>query len=107
MDIFSFAYIVINLSDDVYVLKNTVWEEAGIKRTLEQTPPELSSDIYDFGMMLTGGGAMLPGLARLLYEKTGLQVQIAKRPMESVCRGILRVINHPEGPEAFLRYRER
>lgn len=80
---------------------------ATIKRTLELTPPELSSDLYDFGIMLTGGGAMLPGLARLLHEKTGLRVQIAKRPLESVCRGILRVINHPEGPEAFLRYRER
>lgn len=80
---------------------------ATIKRTLEQTPPELSSDLYDIGIMLTGGGAMLPGFARLLYEKTGLRVQIAKRPMESVCRGILRVINHPDGPDAFLRYRER
>ena len=78
-----------------------------IKRTLEQTPPELSSDLYDFGIMLTGGGAMIPGLDRLIYERTGLRVQIAKRPMESVCNGILRVINHPEGPEAFLKYRER
>ena len=78
-----------------------------IKRTLEQTPPELSSDLYDFGIMLTGGGALIPGLARLIYERTGLKVQIAKRPMESVCNGILRVMNHPEGPDAFLKYRER
>lgn len=78
-----------------------------IKRTMEQTPPELSSDLYDFGIVLTGGGALLPGLARLISEKTGIKVQVAKRPMESVCAGILRVIHHPEGPEAFLKYRER
>lgn len=78
-----------------------------IKRTLEQTPPELSSDLYDFGIVLTGGGALLPGLGRLILERTGVKVQVAKRPIESVCAGILRVINHPDGPESFLKYRER
>lgn len=78
-----------------------------IKQTLEQTPPELSSDLYDFGIMLTGGGALLPGLGRMIWERTGVRVQIAKRPMESVCNGILRVINTAGTPEEFLRYRER
>jgi rod shape-determining protein MreB len=78
-----------------------------IKQTLEQTPPELSSDLYDFGIMLTGGGALLPGLGRMIYDRTGVRVQVAKRPMESVCNGLLRIINSAENPEEFLRHRER
>ena len=78
-----------------------------IKQTLEQTPPEISSDLYDFGMMLTGGGSLLPGLGKLLHERTGLRVRFAKRPMESVCNGIFRVINQTNMPEEFLHYRER
>lgn len=78
-----------------------------IKQTLEQTPPELSSDLYDFGITLTGGGALLPGLGRLICDRTGVRVQVAKRPMESVCNGVLRIINSAENPEEFLRHRER
>ena len=78
-----------------------------IKQTLEQTPPELSSDLYDFGIMLTGGGALLPGLGRMIYDRTGVKVQVAKRPMESVCNGVFRIINSADRPEEFLRHRER
>ena len=74
---------------------------------VEQTPPELSSDLYDFGIVLTGGVAMLPGLARTVYERTGVRVKTAKRPMESVCNGVLRIINSAEHPDDYLRYRER
>lgn len=78
-----------------------------IKQTLEQTPPELSSDLYDIGIMLTGGSALLPGLGRLIFERTGMRVRIAKRPMESVCGGLLRVINSEGDLADLLRYRER
>ena len=78
-----------------------------IKQTFEQTPPELSSDLYDFGIMLTGGGALLPGFGRLIFERTGMRVRMAKRPMESVCGGLLRVINSEGDLEDLLRYRER
>ena len=78
-----------------------------IERTMEQTPPELSSDLYDFGIALTGGGALLPGLGRVIYERTGVRVRLAKRPMESVCGGILRVIEHEGDLSDLLRYRER
>ena len=78
-----------------------------IKQALEQTPPELSSDLYDFGIVLTGGGALIPGLGRIISEKTGVNVRIAQRPMESVCRGILRVIDSDEELEGVLRFRER
>lgn len=78
-----------------------------IAQTLERTPPEISSDLYDFGLILTGGGALLPGMAALIYEKTGMKVRIAKRPMESVCGGILRVIDGGADANGLLRFRER
>ena len=78
-----------------------------IQQTLEQTPPELSSDLYDFGIVLTGGGALLPGLARLIGERTGVRVQIAKRPLESVCAGLLRAMSVSEENDGFFTYRER
>lgn len=79
----------------------------GIKRTLEQTPPELSADIYDFGIMLTGGGALLKGFDRLINERTGIRVHKAKKPLESVCMGILRVIQSEGRMGNLLKYRGR
>ena len=79
----------------------------GIKKTLEQTPPELSADIYDFGIMLTGGGALLRGIDKLISERTGITVHVAKRPLESVCAGILRVIQSEGKLGNLLQYRGR
>ena len=78
-----------------------------IKKTLEQTPPELSADIYDFGIMLSGGGALLRGIDKLISERTGIQVKIAQRPLESVCVGILRVIESEGKLGNLLQYRGR
>ena len=78
-----------------------------IKTTLEETPPELSSDIYDFGIRLTGGGALLRGIDRLIEEQTGIKVTRAQRPLESVCGGILRVIESEGELGSLLRYRGR
>ena len=78
-----------------------------IGATLEQTPPELSSDIYDFGIMLTGGGALTRGIGKLIEERTGLRVVVAKRPLESVCAGILRVIETEGEYGSLLHYRGR
>ncbi len=58
-----------------------------VKVALEQTPPELASDIADRGMMLTGGGALLRDLDRLLLEETGLPVHVAEDPLTCVARG--------------------
>jgi rod shape-determining protein MreB len=58
-----------------------------VKVALEQTPPELASDIADRGMMLTGGGALLRDLDRLLLEETGLPVHIAEDPLTCVVKG--------------------
>lgn len=60
---------------------------SAIKIALEQTPPELCSDIAESGMMLTGGGALLRDLDRLLAEETSLPVFVAEDPLTCVVRG--------------------
>ena len=54
---------------------------------LERTPPELSADILDRGIVLTGGGAMLRGLEGLIEEKTGIHTMTAEEPMQAVAVG--------------------
>ncbi len=58
-----------------------------IKSTLERTPPELSADIIDNGIMLTGGGALLRGLDQLINRETGMPVHIAEDPLDCVVNG--------------------
>ena len=58
-----------------------------VKIALEQTPPELAADIVDKGIVLTGGGALLQNLDKLLREKTGLPIIIADDPLSSVVLG--------------------
>ncbi len=58
-----------------------------IKFTLEKTPPELASDIMELGIMLTGGGALLEGIDKLIRKETGMPVQIAEQPLDCVAIG--------------------
>ncbi|NOY71993.1 MAG: rod shape-determining protein [Gammaproteobacteria bacterium] len=58
-----------------------------VKAALEQTPPDLGSDIAERGMVLTGGGGLLRDLDRLLMEETGLPVFVAEEPLTCVARG--------------------
>ncbi|WP_434353284.1 rod shape-determining protein [Psychrobacter sp. HD31] len=60
---------------------------AAVKQALEQTPPELSSDIAERGIVLTGGGALLRNLDKLLSKETGLPVAVAEDPLTCVTRG--------------------
>ncbi|HTD89141.1 MAG TPA: rod shape-determining protein [Burkholderiales bacterium] len=60
---------------------------SAVKSALEQTPPELAADIAEKGMVLTGGGALLRDIDRLLMEETGLPVVIADDPLTCVARG--------------------
>ena len=78
-----------------------------IKATLEETPPELSADVYDQGITLTGGCANLRGIDKLIRERTGIRVTIAKNPLDSVCLGIGRVIESEGALQNLLRYRGR
>ena len=63
-----------------------------VKGALEQTPPELGSDVADRGIVLTGGGALLRDLDKLLMEETGLPVVVADDPLTCVARGGGRII---------------
>lgn len=63
-----------------------------IKRTLEQTPPDLAADIIDRGIMLAGGGAMLRGLDVLISHETGIVTHIAAEPLKCVVLGTGRVL---------------
>ncbi len=58
-----------------------------IRSTLENTPPELSADIIDHGIMLTGGGALLRGLDQLISKETSMPVRIAEEPLDCVADG--------------------
>ena len=58
-----------------------------IRTTLEKTPPELSADIIDHGITLTGGGALLKGLDILVSKETGMPVHIAEDPLDCVAKG--------------------
>ncbi len=58
-----------------------------VRTTLEKTPPELASDIVDRGIILSGGGAMLRGLDRLISAEVGIAVKIARNPLDCVVAG--------------------
>ena len=60
---------------------------AAVKKALERTPPELGADIAERGIVLTGGGALLRDLDKLLSEETGLPVIVADDPLTCVARG--------------------
>ena len=60
---------------------------SAVKNALEQTPPELGADIAERGITLTGGGALLRDLDRLLSGETGLSVVVAEDPLTCVVRG--------------------
>ncbi len=65
-----------------------------VKIALEQTPPELAADIVDKGIVLTGGGALLRNLDKLLREETGLPVIIAEDPLSSVVLGSGKILDN-------------
>lgn len=88
--------LVDGLPKDVSISAQEVREALGdslsliidaIKSTLEKTPPELSADIIDHGIMLTGGGALLRGLDKLVEQETGMPVHVADNPLDCVVNG--------------------
>ena len=83
---------------------------AMVKRTLESTPPELSADIFDFGIVLVGGTAMLPGIDQIIRDRTGIRVIIPNkpRPRDCVCVGMGRMLQSAGGDfSEFVRYKVR
>lgn len=69
------------ISSGIYQIIDT------IKETLEETPPELASDIMNYGITLTGGGAMIRNLDNLIYQMTGIPVRISDEPLNCVAVG--------------------
>ena len=67
-----------------------------VRRALEITPPELSSDLVDRGVLLTGGGALVRGLDLLIAHEVGLPVRIADDPLTCVVRGTGQILDQPE-----------
>lgn len=65
-----------------------------IKVTLEKTPPELSADIMDRGIMMVGGGSLLRGLDRLISEQTGMPVHLTEEPLIAVAYGAGKVLEN-------------
>ncbi|MCF8265060.1 MAG: rod shape-determining protein [Melioribacteraceae bacterium] len=77
-----------------------------IKQTLERTPPELSADILDRGVMLTGGGALLKGLDERIRMETNLPVHVSEDPLTAVVRGAGKAIdNLNRYSKVFIRKR--
>ena len=64
-----------------------------VRVALERTPPELSADIVDRGIVLTGGGAMLKNMDKRLREETGLPVAMAEDPRSCVVRGVGKMLS--------------
>ena len=73
-----------------------------VKRALEQTPPELSADILDSGILMTGGGSMLKGLDQLIRERTNVPVNVAEEPLLSVVKGTGKVLEDIKKYESVL-----
>ena len=76
-----------------------------IRLTLEATPPELTSDICSSSIVLTGGGALLPGIADYISAELKMKVTVAPRPLESVCIGIGKMLES-EGELNKILYKD-
>ena len=96
-------------SEDIYNAIHLALEAIcrTITSVLESTPPELASDISDFGIMLVGGGANINGIAELINKKTGLRVTTAKNPMDCECIGIAKLIEKPSIIPGGILYKNR
>ena len=73
-----------------------------VKHALERTPPELSADILDRGIILTGGGSMLKGIDQLIRERTNVPVNIGEEPLLSVVKGTGKVLEDVKKYESVL-----
>jgi rod shape-determining protein MreB len=80
--------ITVNYAEIAHALDKSIAKiEAAVLNALEMTPPELASDIFETGIYLTGGGALLRGLDKRLNLKTKLNVHVAEDPLRAVARG--------------------
>lgn len=76
----------------------------GIRQTLEQTPPELCADILDNGITLTGGGALIRGLDKLIAQETSIPVYVAENPLDCVVSGTGKRLEMTDDKDYFGDY---
>ncbi|MEI8005560.1 MAG: rod shape-determining protein [Bacteroidota bacterium] len=80
--------VIVNYAEIAHALDKSVAKiEAAVLNALEMTPPELASDIFETGIYLTGGGALLRGLDKRIHLKTKLKVHVVEDPLRAVARG--------------------
>jgi rod shape-determining protein MreB and related proteins len=95
--------IKVTYSEIAYALDKSISKiEEAIMRALEMSPPELSADIYENGIYLTGGGALLHGLDKRLETKTKLPIHVADDPLKAVVRGTGEVLKNLNKYNAVL-----
>jgi rod shape-determining protein MreB and related proteins len=89
--------IKVTYSEIAYALDKSLSKiEEAIMRALEMSPPELSADIFENGIFLTGGGALLHGLDKRLELKTKLPIHVAEDPLKAVVRGTGEILENIE-----------
>ena len=95
--------ITINSNDVLQAMAETIDEIIdSVKQTLEKTPPELASDIGEKGITITGGGALIQNIDKLLAVRTGMPVNIADQPLNSVVYGTAKTIEDLEKLKSVL-----
>ena len=77
--------------------------ETSILHVLENTPPELYSDIVENGIFLSGGGALLRGLARRFQDKVNIQFHVSEDPLHAVARGTCDALKHTDRYSFLMR----
>lgn len=107
--------VITGLPSERAVSKETVYEAIkqffediteAVKALLERTPPELSADIIDTGIYLTGGSASIKNLDKLLEQETDLKVNTVANPGESVIRGVSMIVSDPKFKKLMYEPRE-
>lgn len=95
--------LITGLPDEIYITSDEIYESVkeevnliveSVKLVLEKTPPELASDIIEKGILMTGGGALLYGLDKLIEKETFVNVEIAYNSVEAVAEGTGKVLKY-------------
>ncbi len=95
--------VIINSVEIRESLKDTLDQiVTAIRQALELTPPELSADLMEHGITLTGGGALLKGIDAMIAEVTGLKVNIAEEPLLCVAKGCGIALDHVSESQLYL-----
>jgi rod shape-determining protein MreB len=94
---------IVTTSEIQSALRDSVEEIIrGVKRTLEETPPELAADLVDRGIVMTGGGSLLRGLDIYLREKTNLPINVVEDPLTCVVLGAGKILDNLERYEKVI-----